>query len=79
MCVAQKIINPSRIRHNNAWVETSFELIVTEYGLTNTGDSSPISIEVANTLLTNIGNNSGMLICNNLLLGGWQVLSCLQT
>jgi len=34
-----------RIRHNNAWVETSFELIVTEYGLTNTGDSSPISIE----------------------------------
>ena len=58
MCVAQKIINPSRIRHKNAWVETAFELIVTEYGLTNTGDSSPISIEVANTLLTNIGNNS---------------------
>jgi len=34
-----------RIRHNNAWVETSFELIVTEYDLTNTGNNSPILIE----------------------------------
>ena len=36
----------SRIRHNNAWVETSFELIVTEYGLTNKGGNSSISIQV---------------------------------
>ena len=35
-----------RIRHNNNWVEASFELIVTEYGLTNTEPNSPISIEV---------------------------------
>ena len=41
----------TRIKHNNDFVETSFELIVTEYGLTNTGGNSPISIEVTNIAL----------------------------
>ena len=46
------VYHTTRIRHNNAWVETSFELIVTEYDLTNTGDNSPILIEVLSCIVS---------------------------
>ena len=72
-----------RIRHNNNWVETSFELIVTEYGLTNTEPNSPISIEVK--VFDFLGNFflvlSGLFIHTFLILfaGGRELLNCFQS